>query len=826
MSSPLNNQEIIRPINIEDEMKTSYINYAMSVIVARALPDARDGLKPVQRRIIAAMNDLSLNHNRPFRKCAKVVGDTTGNYHPHGEVSVYDTLVRMAQDFNYRYPLVDGQGNFGSVDGDPPAAMRYTECRMTRLAEALLSDLEKDTVDFVPNYDEKTTEPVVLPARVPNLLINGATGIAVGMATSIPPHNITEVIDGCVALIDNPEATVKDLMRHIKGPDFPTGGVILGRSGILEAYSTGRGKITVRAVAGVETKERANRSSIVVSEIPYMVNKAALIVEIADLVRNKVIEGIDDVRDESDMDGTRIVVELKRNENAEVILNQLYKHTRLQTTFGCIFLALIDNHPVFLNLKQALACFLDHRREVVVRRTRFDLDKAEHRAHILEGLKIALDHIDAIVALIRAAADPDTARTQMMDRFALSEAQAKAILDMRLARLTGLERDKIDEEYRDLLKMIEYYHQVLASPAMVNQIIRDDLLELKKTFGDPRRTQIVDQEGDLDIEDLIAEENMMITVTHSGYIKRLETNAYRSQRRGGRGMTAMTTKEEDFVEHLFVASTHHYILFFTDRGRCYWLKVYEIPRAGRATRGKAIVNLLEVEPGETIAAMVPVAQFDESHFLMMATRKGTVKKTNLSAYGNPRKAGIIAIKLEEGDSLLSVVMTGGDDDVILATRDGMAIRFSEKDVRSMGRGTVGVRGVTLREGDEVVGLVVARANATLLSVTENGYGKRSAVEDYRKIRRGGRGVIDIQTSERNGKVVGILEVVDGDDVMLITQRGVAIRTDVNEKQMRIIGRNTQGYRLIRLEEGDRLRAVARLAEKDDEPPAESSSGLQ
>ena len=516
----------------------------------------------------------------------------------------------------------------------------------------------------------------------------------------------------------------------------------------------------------------------------------------------------------------RIVVELKKNENAEIILNQLYKHTRLQSTFGCIFLALIDNHPVFLNLKQALACFLDHRREVIVRRTRFDLDKAEKRAHILEGLKIALDHIDAIVALIRASADPETAKNGLMEQFALTEIQAKAILDMRLQRLTGLERDKIDEEYRELLKMIEYYHQVLASPAMVSQIIREDLVELKKIFGDVRRTQIVDQEGDLDIEDLIAEENMMITVTHSGYIKRLETNAYRSQRRGGRGVTAMTTKEEDFVEHLFVASTHHYILFFTDRGKCYWLKVYEIPRAGRATRGKAIINLIEVEPGEKITAMVPVAQFDDTHYLMMATRKGTVKKTNLSAYGNPRKAGLIAIKLEDGDSLLSVVMTGGDDDIILATRNGMAIRFHEEGVRPMGRGTVGVRGISLKGDDELVGMVVARANATLLSATEYGFGKRSAVDDYRKIHRGGQGVIDIQTTARNGKVVGILEVVEGDDVMLITHNGVAIRTDVNDKQMRTIGRNTQGYRLIRLEEGDRLRAVARLAEKDEEAAAE------
>ena len=819
MSFPLNNQEIIRPINIEDEMRTSYINYAMSVIVSRALPDARDGLKPVQRRIVTAMNDLSLNHNRPYRKCAKIVGDTIGNYHPHGDQSVYDTLVRMAQDFSYRYPLVDGQGNFGSVDGDPPAAMRYTEARMTRISEMLLTDLEKNTVDFRPSYDEKTTEPVVLPARLPNLLINGGTGIAVGMATNIPPHNTSEVIDGCVALLDDPEMTIRDLMKHIKGPDFPTGALILGRSGILEAYQTGRGKVLMRAVANVETKERTNKNSIIITEIPYMVNKANVIIEIANLVRAKTIEGIDDVRDESDMDGMRIVIDLKRNENAEIILNNLYKHTRLQSTFGCIFLALIDNRPVYLNLKQALDTFLGHRREVVVRRTRFDLDKAERRAHILEGLKIALDHIDAVIKLIRASSDPETARNGLMENFALTEVQARAILDMRLQRLTGLERDKIDEEYRELLKMIEYYNQVLASPAMVTQIVREDLVELRKTFGDERRTHIVDAEADLDIEDLIAEENMMITVTHSGYIKRLETNAYRTQRRGGRGAMAMTTKEEDFVEHLFVASTHHYILFFTDRGKCYWLKVYEIPRAGRATRGKAIINLIDVEPGEQVMAMVPVAEFNEQHELMMATRKGTVKKTNLSAYGNPRKAGIIAIKIDEGDSLLSVVMTDGDSDMILATRHGKAIRFSEDDVRSMGRNSMGVRGISLKGDDEVVGMVVARRDATLLSATENGYGKRTEIEEYRRIRRGGQGVIDIQTTRRNGAVVGILEVVETDDAMLITQNGVAIRMAV--AGVRKISRNTQGVRLIRLEEGDQLRAIARLAEREEEEEVEA-----
>jgi DNA gyrase subunit A len=814
MSINNHSQEIIRPVNIEDEMKTSYINYAMSVIISRALPDVRDGLKPVQRRIITAMHDLSLRHNRPFRKCAKIVGDTTGNYHPHGDQSVYDTLVRMAQEFSFRYPLVDGQGNFGSVDGDPPAAMRYTEARMRHISEVLLTDLEKDTVDFVPNYDEKTVEPTVLPARVPNLLINGATGIAVGMATNIPPHNITEVINGTVALIDNPNLENLDLMKYITGPDFPTGGAICGRAGIHEAYTTGRGKVTVRAVASIESLPNKNKDSIIITEIPFMVNKSNLIKEIANLVTQKSVEGISNIRDESDMAGIRIVVELKRNENPEVILNQLYKHTRLQTTFGCIMLALVDNRPVTLTLKHFLVHFLNHRREVIIRRTRYDLDKAEKRAHILEGLRIAIDHIDEVIALIRASENTDVARIGLISTFGLTEVQAKAILEMRLQRLTGLERGKIEEEYRELLKEIEHYKKILSTPAMVEQIIKEDLLEQQKIFGDERRTVIEDSSADLDVESLIAQENMIITVSHSGYIKRLATNAYRTQRRGGRGVTAMTTKEEDFVEHLFVASTHHYILFFTDQGRCYWLKVYEVPRAGRASRGKAIVNMLNVERGEKISAMIPVAEFDDQHFLIMATKKGTVKKTNLSAYGNPRKKGIIAINLDDDDSLLSVVMTNGDDDIILATHCGKAIRFTENDVRSMGRNSRGVRGINLREDDNVVGMVVARKNATLLSITDNGYGKRTRVEDYRKIRRGGQGVIDIQTTSRNGKVVGILDVVEDNEVMLISHKGIAIRQPVSDQ--RVISRNTQGYRIIKLDAGDKLMAIAKVAEKDDD----------
>lgn len=802
----------IKPINIEDEMQASYISYAMSVIVQRALPDVRDGLKPVHRRIIYAMRGLGLGPNRPYKKSAAIVGDTMGKYHPHGDAAIYDTLVRMAQNFATRYVLVDGQGNFGSVDGDRAAAMRYTEARMSRVAEALLTDIEKETCDFVPNYDGSTVEPSVLPADFPNLLVNGATGIAVGMATNIPPHNMSEVIDACIALLDRPDLDTGALIRIVKGPDFPTGGYICGRQGIHEAYSTGRGSVIMRAVAQKE-KLSGNREAIVITEIPYMVNKAKLIEEIAALVKDKKIEGISDLRDESDRDGMRIVIELKRNENHEVILNQLYKHTRLQSTFGIILLALVNNRPQYLTLKQLLDHFIEHRRTVVVRRTRFDLRKAEERAHIVEGLRVAVMNIDEVVAIVRSSQSREEAQERLIARFDLSIRQAKAILEMQLARLVGLEREKLEQEYNDLIKAIEDFRDILERPERVTEIVRTELTEVKKKFGDERRTKIIETESDIDIEDLIAEENMVVTVSHSGYIKRIATSVYRRQSRGGRGVTAMETKEEDFVEYLFVASTHHYILFFTDQGQLYWLKVYAIPQAGRAARGKFIANLLELQPGERITAMIPVSEFDDRHFLMMATCKGTVKKVALDAFSNPRKIGIRAIELDEGDTLLAVSMTQGDNEVVLATRNGMAIRFDERDVRAMGRTARGVRGITLEGDDELIGMIVAREGSHLVTVTENGYGKRTEVSQYRKIRRGGKGVIDIQTTERNGKVVGILEVFDDDELMLVTQNGIAIRTGV--AGIRAISRNTQGVRLIRVSEGDRVVAIAKIQEKDE-----------
>ncbi|MDX9755032.1 MAG: DNA gyrase subunit A [bacterium] len=805
--------ERIRPINIEEEMKTSYISYAMSVIVQRALPDVRDGLKPVQRRIVYAMKELGLTHRSAYKKSARIVGETMGKYHPHGDSAIYDTLVRMAQDFSYRYPLVDGQGNFGSVDGDSAAAMRYTEARLASVAESLLTDIEKETIDYLDNFDGQLKEPSVLPTEIPNLLVNGSSGIAVGMATNIPPHNMGEVIDATIAMIDDPEINTTKLMKYIQGPDFPTGAYICGRSGIVEAYRKGRGRVIMRAVTKKEQLPKG-KEAIIVTEIPYMVNKARLVEEIANLVRLKKIEGISDLRDESDREGMRIVIELKRGENAEVVLNQLYKHTRMQSTFGIILLALVDNRPQYLTLRELISHFIEHRREVIRRRTIFDLRKAEARLHIVEGLRIACDNIDEVVALIRASKDRAEAMAGLMSRFQLSEIQAKAILEMQLQRLIGLEREKLEDEYNQLLKDIEYFKKILASDELVFSIMKEELTKIKERFNDKRRTKIVSEASDLEVEDLIAEENMVVTISHTGYIKRIATTVYRRQLRGGRGVSAMGTKEDDFVEQLYIASTHHYILFFTDRGRVHWLKVYEIPQAGRQSKGKAIVNLLQLEKGESVTAMVPVADFPAGRYLMMVTRNGVVKKTELSAFSNPRRGGINAISLDENDSLLSVWMTTGQDEVIIATRNGMAIRFSEENVRDMGRTARGVVGIRLEGDDAVIGMIVCHEGADLLTVTEKGYGKRTEVEKYRKIHRGGKGVIDIQTNERNGRVIGILEAFEGDEFMMITHNGVAIRTSVND--IRSISRNTQGVRLIKLDEGDQVAAIGKLPEAKEE----------
>jgi len=802
------------PIYIEDEMRNSYIDYSMSVIVSRALPDVRDGLKPVHRRVLVAMRELNLLHDRPFRKSAKITGDVTGNYHPHGTVAVYETMVRMAQTFSMRYPLVDGQGNFGSVDGDAPAAERYTEARLTEFAEEMLRDIERETVDMRPNYDESREEPVVLPSAVPNLLVNGSSGIAVGMATNVPPHNLREIVDAIHHVIDHPECEVDELLNIVSGPDFPTGGVIYGRQGIQDCYRTGRGHITVRSRTDVE-EIRKDREAIIVTEIPYMVSKAALLEKIADLVKDGPLDGISDLRDESDRDGMRIVIELKRDAQPRVVLNQLFKHTQMQTTFGANMLALVGNRPLTLTLKEMIEHYVGHRREVVVRRTRYDLREAEKRAHILEGLKIALDHIDEIVALIRAAADTEAARSGLMARFGLSEIQANAILEMRLSRLTGLERKKVEDEYLEVIQLIERLKAILDSPAKVLQIIKEELAEVKERFGDERRTEIVAGSGEFEAEDLIAEEDMVITISHAGYIKRLPVTTYRSQRRGGRGVTGAGTREEDFIEHLFIASTHSYILVFTDRGRVYWLKVHEVPQGGRTAKGKAIVNMVEMTQQERVAAVLPVKEFDEAHFIMMVTRNGTAKKTPLSAYSNPRRGGIVAIGVEEDDSLIDAVLTDGTQDIILQKRNGKAIRFSEGDVRPMGRTAYGVRGVTLEEDDAVVGMISVKreGEATLLVATENGYGKRSPISEYRITGRGGKGIISIQATERNGRVVAALEVTASDQVMLITRGGIVIRTKVSE--ISEIGRNTQGVRLINLEAGDQLIDVARVEEKDE-----------
>lgn len=804
--------EKIVPVTIEDEMKGSYIDYAMSVIVARALPDVRDGLKPVHRRVLYGMYELGLFHNKPFKKSARIVGEVLGKYHPHGDAAVYETMVRMVQDFSLRYPLVDGQGNFGSVDGDSPAAMRYTEARLSRIAEEMLRDLDKNTVDFTPNFDDTLQEPVVLPSYIPNLLINGASGIAVGMATNIPPHNLNEIVDGLIALIKDPEISDEKLMKIVTAPDFPTGGIIYGYEGVKEAYKTGRGKILIRAKANIETL-KSGKENIVITELPYQVNKAALIEKIADLVKEGKIDDISDIRDESDRDGLRVVIELRRDAQPEVILNQLYKHTNMQITFGAIMLALVNGIPTILTLKQMMQHFIDHRHEVLVRRTKFDLDAAERRAHILEGYKIALDHIDEIVQLIKKSKDVETAKNGLMKRFKLSEIQAKAILDMRLQRLTGLERKKIEDEYRETIKLIEKLKFILSNKAKRMQIISDELNELKEKYGDERRTLLVKDYEEFSIEDMIAEEDVVITISHNGYIKRFPVSGYRRQSRGGKGVTGAATREDDFIEHMFIASTHNYILLFTDQGKCHWLKVYEIPEGGRATRGRSITNLVQLDKSDSIRAYVSVREFDPNRFVVMVTENGLIKKTRLDAFSNPRKTGIIAINLNKGDRLIDAKISDGSDDILIGTREGMAIRFNEIEVRDMGRNATGVKAVTLAKDDRVVGMVVSKRKATILVVTENGYGKRTEIDEYRITRRGGKGVKTLKTSDKNGKMVDIKEIDDNDDIVIITEKGMIIRQ--HAKDLRVMGRNTQGVKLIKLNEGDRISAIARVVPEDE-----------
>jgi DNA gyrase subunit A len=818
------------PVNIEDEMKRSYMDYAMSVIIGRALPDIRDGLKPAHRRVLYGMKMMGLASNRGYRKCAKIVGEVMGNYHPHGDASIYDTLVRLSQDFNMRYPLVDGQGNFGSIDGDPPAAMRYTEARLKPLADDVMADLDKETVDFAPNYDETTEEPTVLPAQIPNLLVNGSAGIAVGMATNVPPHNLREVIDGVIWTIETEQerGTALDkseklhgLMQFIKGPDFPTGGYIVGRSGIGAAYRTGRGAILMRARASIEQAKKGDKQSIVITEIPYQVNKARLIEKIAELVGEKTIEGISDLRDESDREGMRIVVELKRGEVPEVILNNLYKHTQLQQSFGVIMLAIVGGRPKVLNLAELVDSFIDFRREVVIRRTQFELRKAEARYHVLEGLKIALDNLDAVIKLIRGSKTVPEARDGLMTQFSLSQVQAQAILDMQLQRLTGLERQKILDEMAELLKTIERLRAILNSERLLMQLIVGELKDVRDKYGDDRRTELIEGDAsEISIEDLIAEEDMAITVSNTGYIKRTPITSYRNQRRGGKGRIGMRTREEDFVSHLFVASTHAYIMIFSDRGRAYWLKVHEIPDVGPGGKGKAIANLVSMAPDEKIAALQTVKEFEEGKFIAMGTLRGVVKKTELSAFSNPRAGGIIAMGVEDGDRLMAAQITDGTGEIFIGTRDGVAIRFPESDVRPMGRAAYGVKGITLRDEDEVVAMEVVRPGSTLLTVTEHGYGKRTELDEYRVQSRGGVGIINIQTTERNGRVVGMASVHDEDEFMLITQQGKILRTVARD--IRTIGRATQGVRLIEIDADDRVVSLARLAERDDENGTEDT----
>jgi len=808
------------PVYIEEEMRESFMAYAMSVIISRALPDVRDGLKPVHRRVLYAMYDASNTSDKPYKKSARLVGDIMGKYHPHGDSAIYDTIVRMAQDFNLRYPLVDGQGNFGSIDGDNPAAMRYTEIRMTPLAEEMLADIEKETVDFIANYDDSLREPAVLPSRIPNLLINGSAGIAVGMATNIPPHNLSEVIGGLVALIENPNLTIKELMKHIPGPDFPTAGFIHGLEPIVQAYNEGKGIIQMRGKAFTETVKRTGKEQIIISEIPYMVNKKRLIEQIAELVNDKKIDGVGDLRDESDRDGMRIVIELKRDAVAEIVINQLYKHTALQESFGVNMLAIVDGKPRLLNLKEALKAFIDHRKDVVTRRTAYDLRKAEERLHILEGYRIALDNLDAVIGLIRNAADPKVAKDGLMTNFGLSEIQAQAILDLRLQRLTGLERDKIMEEHRETVELIAKLRAILADEREIYKIIVEELKEIKKNYGDERRTKIVDRSEEISIEDLIVDEDMAVTISHEGYIKRNPVTLYRAQRRGGKGKIGTTTREEDFVEYMFIASMHAYILFFTTIGKVYWIKVHELPQASRAARGRPIVNLLNLESGERVSAFLPVREFQEGRYIVFATKNGLIKKTELMAYGHPRPSGIRAIGLEQGDEVIGVRLTDGQQELILSTSDGQSIRFKEEQVRPTGRGTFGVVGMKLDPNDKVVSMEILSLGADILTVAEGGFGKRTEMDEYRLQSRGGKGIITMKTTEKTGRVIGVQLVGADDQLMLITNTGKIIRLRIND--IRVIGRNTQGVRLIDLDEGERVVSLARLAEKEEEDVEEEA----
>ena len=803
--------------DIVDEMNESYLNYSMSVIVSRALPDVRDGLKPVHRRILYGMSELGSSWNRPYKKCARIVGEVMGKYHPHGDSSIYDALVRMAQDFSMRYELVDGQGNFGSIDGDNAAAMRYTESRMTKLSSELLKDLEKDTVEWSPNFDETLSEPTVLPTTVPTLLVNGSEGIAVGMATKIPPHNLCEIIDGVVALINNKNITTEELTEHIKGPDFPTAGMILGIDGLKSAYETGRGKIKMRARAHIETAKNG-KDSIVITEVPYQTNKANVVEKIADLVRDKKVVGITDLRDESDKDGIRVVIETKRDAVPEVILNQLYQHTQLQDTFGIILLALVDGVPKIMPLKTILEHFVNFRHDVVVRRTEFDLKAAEARAHILEGLKIALDNIDEAISIIKGSKDPAQAKEGLMNAFNLSEIQSQAILDMRLQKLTGLEVDKIVAEYKEVIQLIAYLKGILDSKSQRMDIIKKEILAVKEEFGDERRTEIIPVDANFSMEDMIAEEEVVLTITHSGYIKRTALNTYRTQRRGGRGVQGATSNEEDFVEHLFIANTHNHMLFFTNLGKCYWLKVYDIPQGGRATKGRAIVNLIGCEPGEKVEAFVSVKEFNDTHYIAMATRNGLVKKTVLSAYSKPRKGGIYAIEIRDGDTLIEARITNGENDILLGTREGKSIRFSEKNIRSTGRKTMGVKGITLSsKEDYVIAMLVVKREGTILVATEKGLGKRTDVIQYRTQTRGGKGVMTMRVTEKTGKMVSIMEVVDADDLIVITDKGVLMRQPVS--RIRTIGRVTQGVKLVKLDDGAKISSISRVI--NDESPEET-----
>ena len=812
--------EKIIPITIEDEMKSSYIDYSMSVIVSRALPDVRDGLKPVHRRALYGMSDLGMLHNRNYKKSARIVGEVLGKYHPHGDSAVYDSIVRMVQDFSLRYPLVDGQGNFGSIDGDAAAAMRYTEVRMQRIAEELLTDINKDTVDFQDNFDDTLTEPTVLPSMLPQLLLNGASGIAVGMATNMAPHNLNEVIDGTVGVLDDPEISTKELMEHITAPDFPTGGIIYGYEGVKEAYNTGRGKITMRARANVK-ELRGNREQIVVTEIPYQVNKSTLIEKIARLVHDEKITEISEIRDESDREGLRMVIVLKRNANAGIVLNQLYKYTQMQQTFGVINLALVKGRPKVMPLKELIEHFIEHRIEVIIRRTIYDLDQAEARAHILEGLKIALDNLDEVIKTIRAANNPQEANKELRRKFALTDIQAKAILDMRLQKLTGLEREKVDQEYRDIVDKIADFRIILSNRDKQKGIIKDELLQLKDRYGDERRTEVIYSADDFSVEDMIADEDVVVTISNKGFIKRMPVSGYRRQRRGGKGMKGTTTKDDEYVEHLFVATNHNYILFFTEKGNCYWLKVYEIPEGSRLARGRAIVNLIDIEKDDSIKTFVPVKTLEDeeyikSHSIIMATTEGQVKKTSLEAYSRPRRDGIIAINIREGDSLLGAALTDGESNIILANKNGRAIRFHEEEAREMGRNTSGVRGMSLGKNNELVDMVVIKNThgATVLAISENGYGKRSLVDDYREQSRGGKGVITLKVTPKTGNLIALKEVSDNDDLMVITERGKVIRMQC--KGIRTMGRNTQGVRIMRLDDDGKIAAITRVVNEDDD----------